>query len=208
MDDLRFVLSNPYGFFLDMHRFTIPTHLGSIVLKDESVVPLLATLAEKSGRPKSLDYLRNSPRMAETKEEDLLYLISVLTYAGYLFIAHDDVAQQKIDDCARLNRVLCEKAVTEEGNTFLASPIIGTGIPATRMEQLFLLAFAKGKKEPEEWAEFACKIYEEGNITVTDKNGDSLWPEEVLPHLTDRAVDFAREQFHYLRAMKALPLIG
>ncbi len=205
INDLHFVLSNPLVFFLDMHRFTIPTHLGSALLKEETVVPLLATIAEKSGKPKTLDYLRNSPRLSEISHSELFYLVTVLTYAGYLFVAQPEFDQKKLEDCARLNRVLCEKAITEEGNTFLASPIAGTAIPATRMEQLFLLAYANGKKRPEDWAEFASKIYEQQNITVKDNNGDSLWPEEVLPHLINKAVIFYEDQFPYLRIMKALP---
>lgn len=205
LNNLCFALSNPLDFFYNLERFSIPTQRGSILLREETIVPLLVTLAEKSCAPKSLDFLKSHRRLADMKEDQLLYLLSILTCAGYLHVAREDVSQESRDACARLNRVLCEQAKTGEGSPFLASPVTGTGIAATRMERLFLLARANGAKEPDEWAAFVCKVYADNGITITDRAGDPLWPESVLPYVADIAADFARAQLPYLRAMGALP---
>jgi len=205
---LCFALSNPLTFFDSLQRFSIPTQLGAIVLREETVFPLLATLAEKSCLPKSFESLRNTPRLSGVAEDHLLYLLAMLTCAGYLHVAREDVGQETRDACARLNRVLCEQAKTGEGHRFLASPVAGTGIAATRMEQLFLLARADGAVTPEDWAAFVCKVYEDAGISVTDRDGDPLWPESVFPYVAGMAEAFAREQLPYLRAMGALPAAG
>ncbi len=136
----------------------------------------------------------------------LKLLIAMLTCAGYLHVAREEVAQETRDACARLNRVLCEQARVGGEQSFLASPVAGTGIAATRMEQLFLLARANGAKMPEDWAAFACQAYADTGTVVTDRDGDPLWPENVLPHVSRLAADFARDQLPYLRAMGALPV--
>lgn len=205
IDELKFVLSNPLDFFLRMHRFSIPTHLGPIILQDETVVPILATLAEKSFSPKSLNTLMSSHRLEGRNKEELLNVIAMLTYAGFIHVAREEVPQQTRNACERLNRVLCEQAKTGKGHSFLASPITGTGIAVTQMEQLFLLSWANGATTPEDWANFACDIYAENNIAITNQNGEELWPEEVVPYVTDRAIDFASEQFRYIKMVGAIP---
>lgn len=202
LNGLSFALSNPLSFFFNqMHCFRIPTQLGSVLLREETIVPLLATLAEKSCTPKSLDFLKTSPRLEGMQEEQLFYLIAVLTSAGYLHVVNKDVPQETRDACARLNRVLCEQAATGEGQPFLASPVLGTAIAATRMERLFLLAQADGMAGPDEWADFTCRIYEKTGSEMIDSNGEPIWPENVA----DIAAIFAREQLPFLRTMGALP---
>ena len=205
LNGLCFALSNPMAFFDRLPHFSIPTQLGSIILREETIVPLLATLAEKSCTPKSFDFLRNHRRLADMKEDYLLYLIAMLTCAGYLHVARESVPQETRDACARLNYVLCEQARAGEGHSFLASPVTGTGIAATRMERLFLLARANGATEPEDWAAFVCKVYADTGTAITDSDGHPLWPENVFPHVARIAAVFASEQFPYLRAMGALP---
>lgn len=206
LNGLCFTLSNPLIFFNNLQRFSIPTHLGFINLREETILPILVTLAEKSCTPKSFDFLKNHRRLAGIKEDHLLYLIAMLTCVGYLHVAREGVAQETRDACARLNRVLCEQAKAGEGQRFLASPVTGTGIVATRMEQLFLLARANGATEPEDWAAFVCQVFSDTGTTITDSAGDPVWPEDVPSHVARIAADFAREQLPYLRAMGALPV--
>ncbi|MCM1130001.1 MAG: class I SAM-dependent methyltransferase [Alistipes senegalensis] len=201
LNGLCFALSNPLSFFKQMHRFRIPTQLGAVLLRDEAIMPLLAALAEKSCVPKSFDFLRNNPRLEGMAEDQLLYLVAVLTSTGYLHVANTGVPQETRDACARLNRVLCEQAMSGEGQPFLASPVLGTAIAAPRMERLFLLAQANGMAEPDAWADFACRVYEDTGSDMTDSNGEPIWPENV----GDIAAVFAREQLPFLRAMGALP---
>lgn len=202
LDGLYFALSNPLSFFFhQIHRFRIPTQLGAVLLREETIMPLLATLAEKSCAPKSLDFLRASPRLEGMEEEQLFYLIAMLTSAGYLHVANKDVPQETRDACARLNRALCEQAATGEGQPFLASPVLGTAIAATRMERLFLLAQANGMTGPDAWADFACQVYEDTGSDMMDGNGEPIWPENVA----EIAAVFAREQLPFLRTMGALP---
>lgn len=205
LDGLCFALSNPLDFFYNLERFSIPTQLGAIILREETILPLLVSLAEKSCMPKSLDFLKSHRRLAGMKEDQLLYLLAIMTCAGYLHVARQDVAQETRDACARLNRVLCEQAKAGDGPPFLASPVTGTGIAATRMERLFLLARANGAAEPEAWADFVCQVYVDTGTAITDRSGEALWPENVLPYVTGIAEDFKQNQLPYLRAMGALP---
>ena len=205
IDRLSFVLSNPSAYFDRLRRFTIPTYIGSINLRQEAILPLLVTMGEKSYAPKSFEALKNHRRLASMAEEHLLNLIAMLTSAGYLHVASEEVSQETRDACARLNRVLCEQARTEEGNPFLVSPVTGTAVAATRTERLFLLAQANGLADPEDWAAFVYGIYSDTGTIVSDSEGFPLLPEDVLPHLVSTAIPFASEQLPYLRAMGAIP---
>ena len=208
INGLSFVLSNPSAYFDRLRRFTIPTHIGSINLRQEAILPLLVTMGEKSYAPKSFETLKNHRRLAQMNEEHLLNLIAMLTSAGYLHIASESVSQETRDACARLNRVLCEQAKADEGHPFLVSPITGTAIAATREERLFLLAQSNGLTDPEDWADFVYKVYSDTKTDVLDNEGFPFLPEDILPHLVSTAAAFANEQLPYLRSMGAIPAKG
>ncbi len=83
-------------------------------------------------------------------------------------------------------------------------PVTGGGVPVNRFQQLFLLAFSQGKKQPMEWAQFTLQtLLAQGQKIM--KDGKPLeTPEENLAELTVQANEFAEKR---LPIMKALQIV-
>ena len=97
-------------------------------------------------------------------------------------------------DCEPADGVLAAPAA--------ASPVVGAGVPVSRIHQLFLLALQHGKKSEAEQAAFAWGLLSgEGQRVV--KNGKALeTPEENLAELANTARQFTATQLSVLRALK------
>ena len=61
------------------------------------------------------------------------------------------VAEQAAPFCARLNDGILQRSVAEDTIGVLASPVIGTGIPVSRLQRLFLLSMRDGATTTEQW---------------------------------------------------------
>jgi hypothetical protein len=126
----------------------------------------------------------------------------VLTASGHLYPAQDAEAAKAVQSrCKKLNAYLCQRARDGGEITFLASPVIGGGIPVSRFHQLFLLARHSGKKQPSEWAATTWELLtSQGQRLI--KDGKTLEkPEENVAELTVQAKTFAEKQLPILKAL-------
>lgn len=90
----------------------------------------------------------------------------------------------------QLNSYLLNKARCNSVVNYLASPVTGAAIHAGRFDQLFLLAFKSGKKDPSEMAKFLSEILKSQGERLL-KNGVEFASEnELLTELTDQAKIF------------------
>jgi len=80
--------------------------------------------------------------------------------------------------------------------------VTSSGIGLVRFEMLFLLALGQGKKQPQEWAQFAWQILRvQGQKLV--KEGRTLeTAAENLAELQARAQSFATKYLPILRALQ------
>ncbi|MCX7171985.1 MAG: class I SAM-dependent methyltransferase [Proteobacteria bacterium] len=126
-----------------------------------------------------------------------------LVGAGPLLTVQDDATTTKVRKRTdKLNAVLCGKARGGNDVNFLASPVTGGGISVSRVQQLFLLALAEGKKQPAEWPEHVWRILVmQGHRAL--KDGKALESaEENLAELTAQASGFAEKQLPILKALQ------
>ena len=104
----------------------------------------------------------------------------------------------------RLNQHLMAKSRSNADLSYLASPVTGGGVAVTRFEQLFLLANASGRTQPNEWAQYAWDVIREQGQRIT-KDGSTLeGTEENVRELADRATEFAEKRFVLLRALQVI----
>ncbi|MCM0019927.1 MAG: class I SAM-dependent methyltransferase, partial [Tagaea sp.] len=131
--------------------------LGTATMQAAIYGPLLDALADH--RPRTLGELEAALAPKGVSFSQLVQAALVLGADGAVRPAQDDAAiDAAAARAARLNRHLMRQARggAETGN--LASPVTGGAVPATRFEQIFLLARAEGHATPDAWADYAWGI--------------------------------------------------
>ena len=102
------------------------------------------------------------------------------------------IANATKKQCAALNRYVCERSRSSSEIAFLASPVTGGGVPASRFEQLFLLSPSPGKRSADEHARFAWDVLKGLNQRVV-KDGKALeTDDENLAEIRGRAELFLK----------------
>lgn len=174
--------------------------LGEATLQEAVYGPILDVLADY--QPKTLGQLEQRMRDYGIGFSQLLQAVIVLASADILCAVQDEIAIAKAKPYSdRLNALLCNKARGSEDINYLASPVIGGGIVAPRLHQLFLLARGQGKLQPAEWASFAWSNLAAQGIRLL-KGGKTLESErENLNELTAQADDFAQKYLPILQAL-------
>ncbi|MFP5517007.1 MAG: class I SAM-dependent methyltransferase [Alphaproteobacteria bacterium] len=157
VDDLPEVASTPVG------RLPFPRALHQ---------PLGEALAEG---PQSLDALLARPALAAQGEEAVLRALVLLTSLSLAapVMPEDGFAQRKAS-CDRFNAVVLERHRFGDTPGQLASPLLGAGVPVSRIEALFLLAARLG----EDPAAFAWRHLSADGITL-GRDGERCEGEEA-----------------------------
>ena len=191
---------------LEAVSLSVPGPLGALSLKDAVYTPLLAALADADYSPKTLEQLEDHPLLTNMDSATLTEAVTVLLGAGSVHPARA-AAPAQAEACARLNRQLCEKVRQGESPDILASPVLGGGVPSSRMEQLFLLSRAEGGEGPAQWAEDALNVLSSRGEGL-QRDGKNLSKEDALREISALAQRFAEQRLPWLTAMLALPETG
>ena len=180
----------------------MPGPVGEISLQEAVYKPLLEIMAENGHAPKSVKQLLVHPTWKGQNLPLLWQTLLVLTAASHLYPVQDAEAVKAAQSrCKKLNGYLCQRARDGGEITFLASPVIGGGIPVSRVLQLFLLARHSGKKQPSEWATAAWELLSSQGQGLI-KDGKTLeTPEQNIAELTAQAQVFAEKQLPILKAI-------
>jgi hypothetical protein len=154
---------------------------------------------------KTLGQLERELEGNEITFTQLTQAMMLLVGAGYLNIAQDEStitnARRQSD---KLNTYLLNKARAGGDISYLASPVTGGGIPLGRFQQLFVLAYTNGKRQPAQWAQYAWKILTlQGQKLL--KDGNTLESaEENMAELTAEAEVFFEKQLQILKSLQIL----
>ena len=163
--------------------------------------PIIDALA--SHKPTTLGQIEQAVQgNPEITFANLLQAITVLIGSGQVFPAQDDETIRKAKKNAdRLNAHIVNCALGSADIGYLASPVTGGGHPVGRVQQLFILAFGKGQKTPEELANFAWSILApQGQRVIRD--GVTLADDaENVKELHQNAVVFIEEMVPMLKAL-------
>lgn len=174
--------------------------LGKASLQDTVYAPILDVLADH--QPKTLGQLEQTLQARGIVFAQLQQAVMILIGKGTLTIAQDEaVVDQAKSRTDKLNAYLIDLARGSPDISYLASPVSGGGIGVSRFGQLFLMAIAQGRKQPEDWAGLVWDILKSQNQQII-KDGNRLkTAEENLAELTEQARDFAEKQLPTLKAL-------
>ncbi|MFO1200127.1 MAG: class I SAM-dependent methyltransferase [Burkholderiaceae bacterium] len=185
---------------------TVNGTLGEAPLDRALYDPLLEVLSKDAGQPMSLAALEVELKSKGVPHAQLFEAIVTLTAMGYCSPAQDDRAiEAAVPRCKALNRHLCEQACASGDIQFLASPVVGHGVPVGRVEQIFLLSRAQKGRTPDEWAEFCWKILGPQGLRLKHEDRMLESSDENLSAMRDQARRFAEMQLPTLIALKATP---
>lgn len=175
--------------------------LGEANLDEKVYTPILDLLAHH--KPMGLGQIEDAVKGHGIGFAQVVQAAVVLLGKGDLAPAQDDhVISKAKKHTDTLNAYLCQKARGSHDIGYLASPVTGGGVAVNRIQQLFLLSMAQGKKLPNEWAQAVWQtIAAQGQKLV--KEGKALeTAEENLAELTAQAQTFAEKQLPILKALQ------
>ncbi|MCA2669332.1 MAG: methyltransferase regulatory domain-containing protein [Microcystis sp. M114S2] len=160
--------------------------VGEVKLQEAVYQPICQVLAES---PQTLLQLQNHPKTSNNSLNSLYQALMILTGIGYIHPAVDEqTCQERKPSTNAFNNAVKTKAIHSEELSFLASPLIGTGVAVNRLEQLFLLA----KSYNQDAVQFVWKnLASQGKKVV--KDGKTLETEEEnIAHLKTVYEEFSQ----------------
>jgi SAM-dependent methyltransferase len=85
-------------------------------------------------------------------------LFALIDSGAVLPVQPRPLGERAAPACMRLNAEILRRSLTDDTIGVLASPVTGSGIPLSRLQRLFLLAWHDGARSPDAWAAFAQRI--------------------------------------------------
>lgn len=191
LQETRFALLVPLSAVKLEHQFPV----GTVQLQEGVYRPICNALAES---PLTLGQLQSHSQTSAIPLNSLYQALIILAGIGYIHPAVDDkTCQQRKKSTDAFNAAVKARAVYGDELTFLASPLVGTGVVVNRLEQLFLLA----KSRKQDGAQFVWQILSSQGKTVV-KDGKNLeTPEENLAYLKEVAEEFSKERLLTLQKL-------
>jgi len=175
--------------------------LGEASMSEAVYNPILDLLADH--KVKTLGQLEQALQDKNINFAQIAQAAMVLGGAGHLAAVQDEPAIQKAKKHTdRINAHLIGKARGSHDVGYLASPVTGGGITVNRFQQLFLMAYGQGKKQPAEWAQQVWTVLQSQGQRLM-KDGKAIEaPEDNLAELTEQANSFAAKQLPILKALQ------
>ncbi len=174
--------------------------LGEALLQDEIYSPLLESLSDH--QCKSFSELEGLLAARGINLGQILQAVLVLSSVGAVTPVQKSRDDPRITLTARtLNKTIMELSVSSANLGFLASPVVGGGVPVSRFQQLFLLSIQEGKKKPEEWAQSVWEILTAQGQSIIKEGKTLQGAEENLAELNAQAKIFHDKQLPILKAL-------
>lgn len=193
----RFVLSS----YIPEVELKVTGSLGEGTLAEKIYVPILDVMSDLKIR--TLAEIEEALQNKDISFNQLVQAILVFCGSGTLSATQEDhqISRSKLHS-DNLNMHLMLKARSSHEISFLASPVTGGGIVATRFQQLFLLAIKQGLDKPAEWVKFVSqilasqgqKIMKEGKLIETE--------EDQSAELTSQANEFVLKRLPILKVLQ------
>lgn len=178
----------------------VTTSIGEITMSEAIYNPILDQLTHH--KAKSLGQIEQSLQDKGVSLAQIIEAVMLLTGSGHLTVVQDDSSSMKAKKHTdKLNGHLMHKACGSNDIGYLASPVSGGGMSVGRFQLLFLLALSKGKKQPNEWAQFAWQILSAQGQKIVKEGKVLETADENLSELTTQAITFAEKQLPILKAL-------
>lgn len=175
--------------------------VGEAKMSESIYDPILDYLADHKIR--TLAQIEAHAAKHQISFGQVIQAVMILIGANHVSAVQEDAVINKAKKHAdQINQTLMNKARSSGEISYLASPVTGGGVFATRFNQLFLLAISNGRKQPEDWAKFVWDTLQiQGQKLIRD-NSPIESPEDNLKELISQAKVFADIQLPVLKALQ------
>jgi hypothetical protein len=198
LNNLRLTLTVP----ADEIPFEVDAGLGKVGLRPEIYRPVIEALAADNCSVKKLGDIANDKDVAALPPGALIECVAVLIGSGRAHPAQSEAQAEAAKPASdKLNAYLCERARIGGDVTWLASPVIGAGVPVGRFEQMFIAARGKGLKKPEDWSKDAWEVLTRQNQSLIKEGQVLKTAEENLAELHTQAKTFAEKRLPILQRL-------
>lgn len=180
----------------------IQTALGPMSLQKNVYEPVLEALSSTNGTVRTIGEMGQDKAVAALPPGALVEVLAVLVGAGFVHPAQTeaDIATA-VPRTDALNAHLIERSRISANVTWLASPVIGGGVPVGQFEQMFLGARSRNAKTPSDWAGAVWQDLEKQNKAVV-RNGVVLEGAEAnIKDLTAQAKAFSDSRLPQLKRL-------
>lgn len=196
MREQRVVLQSPR----DDVSLKVTGSLGDAEMNKDVYGPILDELADH--KPRTLGQLEQTLKGKVTFGQ-IMEAAMILSGAGHLSPVQEDAAVAKArKHTDRLNQLILKKARGNGDITYVCSPLTGGGVALSRFNQLFLLAFTMGRKQPAEWAQYCWDLLSSQGQKLLKEGKTLESPEENLAELTAQAQTFQTKKLPILKALQ------
>ncbi|MBR0704808.1 methyltransferase regulatory domain-containing protein [Bradyrhizobium diazoefficiens] len=169
-----------------IEKFILP--VGELSLNPKSFDALTFVLAEK---PATGAQILASASNAGVSEEEALIVLLLLINSNVIAPARPDYGSVDRSASVRLNSIVMEMTLSSDTHRFLASPLLGSAIPASFLDRVAASALRRMSDNPsgEDLASLAFKLLAE-NGQKFQRNGKNIEPtpeniKEVAPLLNN-----------------------
>ncbi|MET0264529.1 MAG: class I SAM-dependent methyltransferase [Duganella sp.] len=178
----------------------VKTSMLDITLNTALYGPLLDLLADH--QPRSVAELAAALPMRGGLQQ-VFEAVFILCGNGTLApAATPEACAAAREPARRLNLALLERARYSEAINYLASPVVGGGLPMPRIPQLFLLAQSQGRRGTEAWSAFTWDVLAAQGQQLS-KNGQLLTSAaDNLAELQRKADIFERQYLPMYRTLR------
>jgi len=182
-------------------KLKVATSNGEATMQEAVYGPVLDLLADH--KPRTLGEIDQVVSARGVKLSQIIEVAMVLAGRGELASAQADAVVKKAKGHTdRLNAHLILAARGSGDISHLASPVTGGGIPVNRIQQLFLLSRAQGRKLPAEWAELAWQVVASQGQKIVKEGKPLETPEENQAEIALQVKEFNEERLPLLKALQ------
>lgn len=164
---------------------------------------LLELLATNEHQPKPVRAIVDDPELRALPRGRVVDALIALMGAGAVSTVRTPTEATRAR-CRALNRHFWNRSRTDGSIAWLASPVIGAGVAASRLEQLFTAAAATGRGQPEQQAAVAWHFLSAQGHRLTVAGRTLETPVENVAHLAEMAKVFNRKRLGILRTLEVL----
>jgi SAM-dependent methyltransferase len=174
--------------------------IGEANLQESIYNPILDALA--SHQPKTLAQIEQAVQDKGIGMAAIAQAMMVLVGMGQVNVAQDEAVVAKSRKASdQINQRLMTMARTSPTVNFLSSPVVGGGVTANRIQQLYVFAYGNGVKAPGEMAALVWKLLAQQNQCLV-KDGKAIEGAEAnLAELNQQAKDFIDKQMPIYKAL-------
>lgn len=181
-------------------KFQVSGSVGLVDMNEQVYRPIINALGDH--KPRTLGELEAMGRDQSLPLNAIVEAVQILIGKGDVMLAQPESAARAAKGRTdKLNETLLRRAIDGTPVPFLASAQLGGGVAVGRVQQLFILSYAQGKRQPEDLVHFAWTILSsQGQRLVVEGKALST-PEENVAELTRQASLFLTTQLPLFKSL-------